>query len=303
MTTGAERQLSHLQGSFVVLAAGVIFSFGPLIFRAVEEATDWQFLAVRAWSAGIVTGGILFARHRGATAMVIRNAGPRIWVAGVLIGGAFACFVLSIARITVATILLLQAASPFVAALVGWLLLGEAVRGATWLVMGIAGAGIFVMIGGNVGGADRVGLLLAALIPLLLGVYSVLVRSALASDPMVPVVIAGLLAGTVAAVVALGGPGLDLTQRDLFMAWLSGGVALGIGLPLFNYGHRFVPAAEVTLLLMTEIVLAPIWVWIWPGETPTTATLLGGALILGSLVGLVLISQGRQGLPATYERS
>ncbi len=74
------------------------------------------------------------------------------------------------------------------------------------------------------------------------------------------------------------------------MACVSGGFALGLGLPMFNLGHRSVAAAKVPLLLMTEVVLAPLWVWIWPGEVPSVATLLGGAVILGAVVWLMLVS-------------
>ena len=60
---------------------------------------------------------------------------------------------------------------------------------------------------------------------------------------------------------------------------------------MFNLGHRSVAAARVPLLLMTEVVLAPLWVWIWPGETPGPATLIGGAVILGAVVWLTLVSK------------
>ena len=60
-------------------------------------------------------------------------------------------------------------------------------------------------------------------------------------------------------------------------------VIIGIGLPLMNLGHRAVPTAQISLLMMTELVLAPIWVWIWPGETPSVATLAGGAIVIGAV--------------------
>ena len=290
------REITRLQGAAIVLASGVIFSFGPLTFRAIEAATDWQFLAYRGGSVGVVALIGLLIRYRGKTAEIVLYAGPRIWLAGALIGSAFGLFILSIARISVATILLLQTAAPFVAALVGRLVLGEPVRRATWAVMAVAVVGVSIMISGNLEGTDKLGLLLGSGIPLVLGVYSVLVRSAPRTDPMVPVVIAGALAGSVAAFVALTGPGLDLSTRDMGLAFISGGVLIGIGLPMYNFGHRFVPAAEVTLLLMTEVVLAPIWVWIWPGETPTTSTLIGGAVLLLAVTWLALSSDRPQPL-------
>jgi DME family drug/metabolite transporter len=72
------------------------------------------------------------------------------------------------------------------------------------------------------------------------------------------------------------------------MAFISGGFALGVGLPLFNLGHRSVAAARIPLLLMTEVVLAPLWVWVWPGETPDLATLIGGAVIMSAVAWMML---------------
>jgi drug/metabolite transporter (DMT)-like permease len=91
----------------------------------------------------------------------------------------------------------------------------------------------------------------------------------------------------VSGVVAVTLDGLAVSVRDGFLACLTGGVALGVGLPLFNLGHKSVAAAKVSLLLMTEVVLAPLWVWIWPGETPALGTLIGGAIVLATVAWLV----------------
>ena len=89
-------------------------------------------------------------------------------------------------------------------------------------------------------------------------------------------------------VLALFDTGIGISVRDLTMAAISGGFALGVGLPLFNLGHRSVVAARIPLLLMTEVVLAPLWVWIWSGETPGVTTLIGGAVIMSAVAWLML---------------
>ena len=89
-------------------------------------------------------------------------------------------------------------------------------------------------------------------------------------------------------VIAWSDSGLGVSGRDLTMAVISGGFAMGLGLPLFNLGHRSVAAARIPLLIMTEVVLAPLWVWIWPGETPDAGTLIGGAVIMSAVAWLML---------------
>ncbi|MFZ8998100.1 MAG: EamA/RhaT family transporter, partial [Ilumatobacteraceae bacterium] len=84
--------------------------------------------------------------------------------------------------------------------------------------------------------------------------------------------------------VLLTGSGLSMSVRDAAIGFLAGFILIGIGLPLFDLGHRSVPTAQISLLNMTEVVLAPLWVWIWPGETPAGATLVGGALVIGAVI-------------------
>src|SRR5690606_15402240 len=115
-------------------------------------------------------------------------------------------------------------------------------------------------------------------------------RSDGGADPVVPALVAGVALAVVSGVVALALDGLAVSLRDGVLACITGGVALGIGLPLFNLGHKSVAAAKVSLLLMTEVVLAPLWVWIWPGETPELGTLIGGAIVLATVAWLVTLA-------------
>jgi drug/metabolite transporter (DMT)-like permease len=142
-------------------------------------------------------------------------------------------------------------------------------------------------VGTGLDAGSGLGLVFALLIPILVGLYNVVLRSAPGTDPVVPALLAGVFLALGAAAAALADGGLAVSWSDAALACVSGGVALGLGLPLFNIGHRSVPAARVSLLLMTEIVLAPLWVWIWPGETPRIGTLIGGAIVLAAVVWLV----------------
>lgn len=290
-------RLTHFHGVLIVIASGVIFSFGPLTLRATTEATDWQFLAYRSGSAGLVASLWLVLRHRRSVVSVLRRAEPRTWLAGVLLGGTMVCFVLALTRITVAPVALMQTTAPMIAAAAGWVLLAERVRPAAWAAIAVGGVGVAVMIGGNLGALNTVGLALASLTPVGLGFYSVLLRSAPTGDLLIPIVVAGFLSGGIGAVMALAGPGLGLPGGDALMGFIAGGVLIGLGLPLFNFGHRLVPAAEIELLLLTEVVLSPLWVWIWPGETPTAATLAGGVLLLASVAGLAFTAERLEPVP------
>jgi drug/metabolite transporter (DMT)-like permease len=229
---------------------------------------------------------LLFIRFRADAPRRILQAEWRHVVAGMLLAGMFVIFVTALSRTTAATVLFLQSAAPFSAALIAWAWLGERLRAATAIAMVVAAVGVSVMVASGLEAGSTAGVVLAAVLPVGLGLYTVIIRSAgSAADPAVPAFIAGFTALAVSGVILAFGAGFDVSFRDGSMAVISGGVLLGIGLPMFNLGHRSVPAAEVTLLLMTEVVLAPLWVWMWPGETPGAGTLVGGVIVLIALAG------------------
>jgi len=80
-----------------------------------------------------------------------------------------------------------------------------------------------------------------------------------------------------------------ISGHDLGLALLLGSAQLGAGFLLITLGARRVPAAEVPLLALTEVVLAPIWVWLWVSEVPGRLTLLGGAVVLAAVLGQAII--------------
>jgi len=278
-----------------------MFSFGPLTFRAVVEANEWQYLFHRALWTGVVAGLVIVLGGR-TPVQAIRVAGLRQLLAGLLLGALFGIFIVALSRVTAAFILLLQCTSPFYAALMARLFLGERVGRRTVLAMSAAAVGVLVMVGGNFGGGDPLGIGLALLLPVCLGSYTVLVRSSPAEDPGAPTVVAGLFAALVAGTISLFGPGLVLPARDVLMGFVGGGLLLGLGVPMFNYAHRFVPVAEVNLLLVTEVVLAPVWLWIWPGERPAATTLIGGGIALTAVTWLTFVTAREGGMERSASR-
>ena len=250
-----------------------MFSFTALFLRAIDSATDWQFLAVRAFGA-LTAMLVITALRAGRRPVPFHVIGWRTSLAGVLLASMSVLYILALTRTSVATVTFLLAAGPLSGAFFGRVMLGERLNRATVIAILIAAIGILVMAlrGIDTGKVD--GFLLASVIPAILGLYNVLVRSTPNVDPVIPAIISNSLVIPITVVVLLAGSGLSMPVRDAAIGFLAGFILIGIGLPLFNLGHRSVPTAQISLLNMTEVVLAPLWVWIWPGETPAGATLL-----------------------------
>lgn len=281
--------LTERQGAVMVAGSGVIFSSTAIVYRAVDAASDWQFLAYRGGSTMLAMLGLVALRRRSRPVRLSATT-PRTVFAALLLAAASMLYILALARTSAATTLFLLAAAPIFAAIFGWVLLRERVRRPTLIAIGVTMIGVAVMVGTGLDAGSGVGVLIAALIPILVGLYNVVLRAEGEIDPVMPALIAGAALAAVSGAIAMVDTGLTISWHDAGLATITGGLALGIGLPLFNLGHRSVPAAMVSLLLMTEVVLAPLWVWIWPGETPKLGTLIGGAIVLGAVVWLVLTS-------------
>ena len=282
-------KLSRFQGSIVILFCGVAFSFGALTFRYLEEANEWQYLFVRGLSAALVSILIILGMGRNPFRSVVEAGSAQI-VAGLVMGGLFTLYCVALSRVTAAFVLLIQSTSPFYAAIFARFFLKESLTRDTGIAMFVSLVGVLVMVGGGLEGGDTVGIIVSIVLSVALGGYTVLVRSSPARDPGVPTVVGGTASALVAGVVAGFGPGLEMSGNDIFMGFIGGGILIGAFTPFWNYAHRFVPSADISLLLISEIVAAPLWVWIWVDETPRTETLVGGAICLSAVVWLTLRS-------------
>ncbi|MGB3736216.1 MAG: DMT family transporter [Ilumatobacter sp.] len=283
-------ELTERQGAVLLVSAGTVFSLTAISLAAVEDASDFQFLTYRGASTTLAMLLLIVAR-RGGRPVSFAGVTRNVWLAGFTLGATSMLYILALSRTSAATTLFLLAAAPIFAALIGWVVLRERVERSTLVAIGITAVGVAITVGAGLDIGSVSGVLFASGIPVTVGLYSVLMRSVSGVDPVVPALIAGSVLTLCSAAAALATDGLGISLRDGALACVSGGIALGIGLPMFNLGHRSVAAARVPLLLMAEVVLAPLWVWIWPGETPNAATLVGGAVILGAVVWLMLVSK------------
>jgi drug/metabolite transporter (DMT)-like permease len=278
-----------LRGRIMVLVAGAGMSLGGLFIRSIDAADEWQILFWR--SLGIVAALLIFIalRSRGRVAAVFREAGAMAAVAGLCLATGFTFFVFSIVHTTVANTLFMLSAGPFIAAVLGRVILGEAVRRATWVAMAGAVTGIALMLGGGLATGDLFGNLMGLGAATAFAGFAVALRRGRGTDMMPATCLAGLF-GAIAAgsVILVAGGGFVVSGKDLMLCLTYGSFAIGGSLIVFTLGSRFVPAAELALLSLTEVVLGPVWVWLAFSEIPSLPTLLGGAILLLAIAGQAL---------------
>lgn len=281
----ADTARSYRYGRNLVLLSGVVMSLSAPIVRLLDTATAWQFLTYRSAAVCVIVGVMLAVIHRGTLITVLRRGGLRTFMAGVCLAGAFISIVFSLLHTTIANALFLLGTAPFMTAIGAWWFLGE--RPGRTTLFAIAGAlfGMFIMVGEGLAEGDLFGDLTAIGAAVAFAAYSVVIRGGRDAE-MVPAVLwGGVISGVVAAACALlTGAGLAISVWDLGVSFSYGAIGIGGGLVLYTMGSKFVPAAELNVLSLGELVLAPLWVWLAFQEVPSGATLIGGAVLLVAIL-------------------
>ena len=274
----------YLRGVGLVLVSGCVLSIAGIVVRLMDSANEWQILFYRSLSLIATLLLVLALRNRGRVLQAFRVAGMTGVVGGLFLSLAFTGFIFSLTHTTVANSLFLLSVSPFMAAALGWIVLGERVRRATWLAICIAVAGVGVMVVEGIGSGGLLGNVTALGSALGFAGFTVALRWGKTRDMLPTVCIAALITGAVAAVMAPTlGSGFAISPHDLLLCFVLGAVQLGLGLAIYTLGSRHVPAAELSLLSLTEVVLGPVWAWFGVGEAPSELTLFGGAIVLAAI--------------------
>ncbi len=287
------RSGGYRRGIVLVLLGALASSWMGLGVRMFEDATAWQILAIRSFSMMVFLLIIIAWRNPGQILSTFRQAAGATLVGGVAIAVAFCGIIVAIQSTTVANAMFLLAAAPFLAAILGRLFLGEHVRPATWLAIVVSLSGVGIMVAENISFGHLWGNVAAAAAALGLAVFLVALRSK-PNIEMLPVAAFGGLLGTIAALFmcfVVTGVGLSLSTHDVGLAIALGVFQLGLACYFITVGARYVPAAEVALLNLVEVVLGPLWVWMAFSETTGPYTLIGGALVLAAVIGDTLTGE------------
>jgi drug/metabolite transporter, DME family len=272
--------MSYKTGVLLVVIAGVLWSLMGLAIRLLDTATTWQVLFWRPVGMIPVLAGFIWWRSGGLW-VPLRDVGLAGLVGALGLVLAFSGAVYALQSTTIANAVFLFSASPFFSAVLGWVLLRERVRPATWVAIAVAVLGMGIMVREGVSMGDMAGNLAAIGSAFGFAVFAVTVRGGKLADMLPAVILGGLLSMGVAAVVlSVQGVPLAPPIGEIAIIVAAGAVILGLGLTLFTLGSRVVPAAEATLLTMLEVILGPVWVWLILAETASPMTFVGGAVVL-----------------------
>ena len=266
----------YRRGIAMLIASAFFLSTAGIALRLVEQADGWQILFYRALSMSLTI--FLFLAYQRGTAVLdeFRGLGWNDALLALFLGTGFVAYVFALLFNTIANALFIFSSAPFVAALLGWVVLGERVALRTWVCIAGAMVGLAIMVASGLAAGRYLGNLIALWIPVSYAAAIILVRRSDRQDMLSALCLAGLVAAALSAIFVRD---FSLSSLDLGISLYLGVFQVGAGFGLMVLGTRYIPAAQVGLLALVEPILAPVWVWLGVGEVPALATILGGSII------------------------
>jgi drug/metabolite transporter (DMT)-like permease len=273
-------QNNQLKGWILGVLGILTLSPDTLIIRLVDS-DPWTFIA---WRGAFMAIGILFILSFSYRLQVFSKFFAVGWL-GCLIAVIFSInnvfFQLSVQTTAVANTLVIVATSPLFAAVMSVLFLKERIKNTTWGVILISVIGVSIVFIGKLESGDLFGNFAALLVAVGMGAHFVLVRLARPTDMAPAVAIASVLTCLVGLVMA---PDLYLSPHQFGYLAALGLILLPVSFIFLTRAPIYITAPEVSLILLLETILGPLWVWMVIQEEPPLATLIGGALIMLTLV-------------------
>ena len=297
MTKAFQSQFSteYKQGLLLVLMARVLWSTVGLGIRMIQDATVWQILLYRSASLSGLLAGVIYLRSGVSPVAAIFSSNLNTHVAGLSFVAAYSGGIFAIQNTSVANAMLLFATAPFLAVILGFVVLREKVRAFTWFVILISLFGVSIMIYDKTDGMALSGSLAALGSALGFAIFTVALRLGQAGDMLPSVFLSGIYAifitGSICALIDLK---FVLGLSDGSIALGMGVFQVGAGLILYTVGSKILPAVELTLLSLAEAILGPIWVFLFLNETASVNTLIGGAIVLLAIAGNALAGTKRK---------
>ena len=273
----------------VVLFAGLLWSFGPLVVRYMDEpgAAPWQYIFARGLTIFVVLNLYLFFEEGKNFVKNYLKIGISGLIGGCGLGIAMITFIYSITNTSAAITLLCLAAMPFFTALLGFLFLKEKISLNVWLAIIIATIGLVIIAFGNTEKSSLIGLIFGMASSIGFSIFSVTLRWRKETPKFTTVAVAGLFCVIVALTfIAVGELTILSTSYNGTLFSLHG-VIVCMGLILYSIGSKAIPAAELTLLSLTEVIGGIFWVWLpifGINEVPTPNTIIGGFFLFMSII-------------------
>ena len=271
----------QLPGFFLVSFGGFCLSWGGLIIRLFEEASVWQILFLRSFFFLIGLIFFLLIIYKKKTLNMIKASGLPALFGGFVLSFSFIAFVVAMSSTTVANVVFIISTQTMFLALFGYFYLKEKVSLIGSLSIFLAMSGILIMVGDSISSGSLFGNLVALAIPINFAVLVMIIRKYKNLDMIPAVFYSGIFSCLYGLILS---ESFNFTSNDILMGFLLGIPQLACGFICITIGSRSTPSATIGLLMLSETLFAPIWVWLFLNEIPPFSVFVGGVVIIFAII-------------------
>lgn len=268
------------KGTLLMVSAMAILSPDALLISLVS-VDSWTLVFWRGLLTACTLSFTLVLTFGRKVPREIFRMGWAGIVAGIFFGVSTISFVMSVRMTTAANTLVIVASTPLFAAIFTGVFLSEKVPLHTWIAVITGFMGILVIFGGSLSSGGILGDFLALLTAMIMAANFVIIRSHPKVSMIPAIVLSGVL--TTLLTIFMVNP-LSVGASDMLLLAALGSIVLPIPLAIMTVAPKLIPAAEVSLIMLLETFLAPLWVWLVIGERPSMETVFGGGVLVGTLV-------------------
>ena len=283
--------LYKIPGYILLLFGGFCLSWGGFIVRSFEEASVWQILLIRSLFFMPALIIFLLITYRKNTLKVFKDAGYPALIGGFVMSLSFIAYVYSITVTSVANVVFIISTQTMFLAIFGYFYLKEKVSLISFISIILAISGILIMVGDSLTTGSFFGNIVALAIPINFSILVMIIRKNKNLDLVPAIFYSGIFAIIYGLILV---ESLTFTGHDILMGFFLGVPQLAFGFICITIGSRTTPSTTIGLLMLTETLFAPIWVWLFLNEIPPASVLIGGAVIITAII---LKSSEKQKVP------
>ena len=270
-----------IPGYILLLFGGFCLSWGGFIVRSFETSNPWEILLLRSFFFffGITTFLVLIYKKRAFE--TIKNAGLPGFTGGFVMSFSFISFVFAMMNTSVANVVFIISTQTMFLAILGFFYLKEKVSLIGLLSIILAMTGIVVMIGDSITSGTLFGNMVALVIPISFSILVMIVRKNSNLDLVPAIWYASIFSFFYAFIMV---ENFTFSNNDILMGFLLGVPQLSFGFICITIGSRTTRSVTIGLLMLTETVFAPFWVWLFLNEIPPLSVFIGGAIIIFAII-------------------
>tara|TARA_A100001011_G_C14253427_1_gene818960 strand:+ start:59 stop:925 length:867 start_codon:yes stop_codon:yes gene_type:complete len=268
-------------GYILILLGGFCLSWGGFIVRSFETSNPWEILLLRSFFFFLWISTFLFLIYKKNVLQSLKRAGPPALLGGFVMSFSFIAFVFAMMNTSVANVVFIISTQTMFLAIFAYFYLKEKVSLIGFISIVLAMSGITIMIGDSITSGTVFGNLVALTIPISFSILVMIIRKNSNLD-LVPAIWYASVFSLIYAIVMV--ESFSFTSHDILMGFFLGVPQLGFGFICITIGSKTTRSVTIGLLMLTETIFAPIWVWLFINEIPPTSVFIGGFIIILAIV-------------------